>query len=336
MGADLARSLLGRLLKSEAEIVRRMTLVLGGIFAATVFDLPSLDAQERVFRSETRSIEQISEHVYRWGSDNQYGAFILTDEGIIVVDGHYCGSGTTQWLKSELDNRYDVPVRYVILSHDHQDHNCHTGIFSDTAVGIGHVNIVPHLMGEHRNSIIPSITFEEEMDLRLGGVDLRLLYFGPTHSDNLIQIHIPEERVLIAVDSAKGRNLFPDFRDMDVNNQLKVMRILANLEDVDVVLPGHGPVTNQDAFLDYYDYLLALKENILGHMRDGRTLQEIKTLTDASMRESFGDYNGIDLFLEHNIVTMWDFLYRYREPNERITQEEATACIEDSRQCRVN
>ena len=174
------------------------------------------------------------------------------------------------------------------------------------------------------------------MDLSLGGVDLRLLYFGPTHSDNLIQIHIPDERVLIAVDSAKGRNLFPDFRDMDVNNQLRVMRILANLEDVDVVLPGHGPVTDQNAFIDHYNYLYALKENVLGHMRDGRTLQEIKTLADASMREDFGDYAWIDEFLVHNIVTMWDYLYRYREPNISIKHHEATPCIEDSRQCRTS
>ncbi len=315
--------------------MRPITLLLTSISIA-VISASSLHAQGRVWQPSTRSIEQISEHVYRWGSDNQYGAFILTDEGIIVIDGHYCDSGTAQWFKEELDSRYDVPVRYVILSHDHQDHNCHTGLFSDTAVGIGHVNIVPHLVGENRNSIVPAITFEEEMDLRFGGVHLKLLYFGPTHSDNLIQIHIPEERVLIAVDSAKGRNLFPDFRDMEVNNQLRVMRILANLEDVDVVLPGHGPVTTQDAFIDYYDYLLALKENILGHMRDGRTLQEIKTLSDATMREDFGDYNGIDRLLEHNIVTMWDYLYRYREPNARITQEEATLCIQDSRQCRTD
>ena len=33
---------------------------------------------------EDRTITQVSEHVYRWGSDNQYGAFILTDDGIIV------------------------------------------------------------------------------------------------------------------------------------------------------------------------------------------------------------------------------------------------------------
>ena len=245
--------------------------------------ITNLTAQERVWRGD-RTIEKISEHVYRWGSDNQFGAFILTDEGIIVVDGHYCGSGTAEWLKAELDQRYDVPVKYVILSHDHQDHNCHTDQYSDTAVAVAHINILPHLIDENRNSAIPGITFDDEMQLHLGGVTLNLMFLGPTHSDNLIQVHIPEERVLIAIDSAKGKNLFPDFRDMDVNNQLKAMRTLANLEDVDVVLPGHGPVTTQTAFLEYYEYVRTLKDTILQHMRDGRSLQETKSMTDEAER----------------------------------------------------
>lgn len=315
--------------------MKKVSLSLSWAIAALVLGSPGLSAQERVWAGD-RTINQISEHVFRWGSDGQYGAYILTNEGIILVDGHYCQSGTVEWLKDQLDRRYDVPVKYVVLSHDHQDHNCNTGLFSDTAVGVGHRNIVPHLTFEQRNSIIPAITFEDEMDLMLGGILVKLLYFGPTHSDNLIQVHIPQEEVLIAIDSAKGRNLFPDFRDMEVNNQLKVMRTLANLEDVSIVLPGHGPVTTQDAFLDHHRYLQALKDTVLEHMADGRTLQEIKTLTEASMLEAFGDYNRIDAYLVANIVTMWDYLYRYRESNSRITDIEAMACIEDSRQCRTS
>ena len=315
--------------------MKRSSITLNFALIAATAVTSSLSAQERVWAGD-RTIEQISEHVYRWGSDNRFGAYILTDEGIILVDGHYCESGTVQWLKDELARRHDVPVRYVVLSHDHQDHNCNTGLFSDTAVGVGHRNIVPHLTFEQRNSIIPAITFEDQMDLQLGGVLVKLLYFGPTHSDNLIQVHIPQDRVLIAVDSAKGRSLFPDFRDMEVNNQLRVMRTLANLEDVDIVLPGHGPVTTQDAFLDHHRYLQTLKDTILQHMADGRTLQEIKTLTEASMMEAFGDYSRMEDFLVPNIVTMWDYLYRYREPNSRITDIEAMECIEDARQCRTS
>jgi len=51
------------------------------------------------------------------------------------------------------------------------------------------------------------------MEVDLGGVSVNLLYFGPSHSDNLIQVH-------------------------------------TNLDDVEIVLPGHGDITNQQNFRD--------------------------------------------------------------------------------------
>ncbi len=303
-------------------------------FTVALLSASTLNAQERVWANDP-SIEQISEHVYRWGSDNQFGAYILTDEGIIVIDGHYCGSPTMAWLKGQLNDRHDVPVKYVVLSHDHPDHVCGSQIFNDTASAISHQRLLPHILFEQRPSAVPEITFDDEMDLHLGGVHVKLLYFGPTHSDTLIQVHIPEERVLIAIDSAKGRNLFPDFRDMEVNNQIDVMKTLASLPDVDVVLPGHGPVTDQNAFIEHHDYLVALKTGVLQHMAAGRTLDEIKQLVSASQMESFGDYNNMENNLVPNIVTMWDYLYRYREPNVSIKQDEALRCIEDATQCRT-
>ena len=100
-----------------------------------------------------RSINQLTEHVYRWGADGQNGMFVVTSEGIILADGHYCDRGHLPWLKSELESRFDVPVKYVVLSHDHQSHICDTEIFSDTAVAIGHRNIVSHIIREGRNAL---------------------------------------------------------------------------------------------------------------------------------------------------------------------------------------
>jgi hypothetical protein len=52
--------------------------------------------------------------------------------------------------------------------------------------------------------------------------------------------------------------------------------------------------------------------------------------------EDFSDYRGHDRGLDHNIVTMWEYLYRYREPNQRITQQEAVECREDLSKCRTS
>ena len=300
------------------------------LLAAAFLAMGTLHAQERQW-GQNRTIEQISEHVYRWGSDNQFGAYVLTSEGIILIDGHYCQSNTVAWLKNELAMRHDVPVRLVVLSHDHQDHICHTGLFSDTAMTVGHRNIRPHILREHRDSAVPEIAFDSEMDLHLGGVKVTLYYFGPSHSDNLIHIHIPEDRVLISVDAARN-SLYPDLRDMDVNGALPMYRALSRLDDVEIVVPGHGPLLTQDVFMRMHDFLESLRDQVLDHMIAGRSLPEIRQLVTMS---EFSDLGGMERSLDTNIVTMYDYLYRYREPNRPIQPDEAVACIEDSSDCRT-
>jgi len=292
----------------------------------------SIHAQDRQWGRD-RSIVRISESVYRWGSDNHYGAYIVNKAGIIVVDGHPCPSGTMDWLKKELASRHEVPVRFVVLSHDHQTHICNSQVFDDTAETVAHINLRAHVLREKRVAAVPDITFEESMDLFLGDLRVRLLYFGPTHSDNLIQVHIPSERVLVAVDMAKGKSLFPDYRDMDVHNTLRALKKLANLEDVDVVLPGHGPVTRQQTFDDSHKFIQSLHDQVLAYQVEGRGLAEIRKLITMP---GFQDYRGLESWLDTNIVTMYNYLYRYREPNSPITPFEAVDCREDSGQCRTS
>jgi len=319
-------------------MIRKGPLQRFGIAAASLFVVLLATSGDTAFAQERewgvgRSIVQISPSVYRWGSDNQYGAYIVGTDGIAVLDGHYCPSGTVQWLKEELLKRHDVPVKYVILSHDHPDHICNTQIFDDTAITIGHKNILPHIIRENRPSSVPAITFEESMELMLGGVTVNLFYLGPSHSDNLIQVHVPDEKVLIAVDMAKGKSLFPDYRDMDVHSTLQILQSLERMPDVEIVLPGHGPVSDQQNFGYQRRYLQALRDAVLEQIVAGRSLQEIRDLVTM---EEFSDYRAFEQFLDPNIVTMWGYLYRYREPNMRITDLEAVQCREDISQCRTS
>ena len=267
-----------RLVRSAGKDAAAPTSVIHRFIIAIVCSLTtgaSLAAEDGAVQERewgiNRSIIKVSKSVYRWGSDNQYGAYIVGSESIAVVDGHYCESGTMSWLKEEIARRHDVPVRYVILSHDHPDHVCNSHVFDDTAITIGHKNILPHILRENRQSSVPDITFEDSMEVMLGDVTVNLFFLGPSHSDNLIQIHITDEKVLIAVDMAKGRSLFPDYRDMDVHSTLNILKVLGNIEDVDIVLPGHGPVTDQQNFRDQRRYLQALRDVVLGYMVEGRS-----------------------------------------------------------------
>ena len=264
----------------------------------------------------SEAIVQLTESVFRHGATSN--VFIVTDEGIIVVDGT-CEGGGQEWLKEELDRRYDVPVKYVILSHDHESHNCGLQVFDDTAVTIAHRNARPHIVREGRNTSVPDVTFEESMDVHLGGKKVVLYYFGPTHSNNLIQIHFPEERLLVATDMVRAGKAIglPDYRDSDVDNLIYALDQLSRLDDVDIVVPGHAGLANQQSFVYYHDYLEALRDRVLDEMVAGRSIEEI--LETVTMTD-FSDYGNYDGWLRSNIITMWDYLYRFREPAEGLDE----------------
>jgi glyoxylase-like metal-dependent hydrolase (beta-lactamase superfamily II) len=257
-------------------------------------------------------IEQLTPHVYRYGGLTN-GAFVVGSDGIAVIDGQVCGSNGTQWLKDELAKRFDVPVKYTILSHDHEMHICGLEVFSDTARAISHVNAKPHIIREKRRTVVPEITFEDTMQIDLGGIEVVLLYLGPTHTDNLIQVHIPAEKVLIAVDFVReGKSLaMPELRDLDIDNSIRALGVLGRMENVDIVVPGHGGITNQQAFLYVRDYLVALKERVLEQMVAGKGIEEILTIVTM---DDFKDYGWYNQWLRANVITMWEQMYHYREP----------------------
>ncbi len=263
--------------------------------------------------SDEREINQLTEHVYRFGLRHprygmHNGMFVVTPEGIIVMDG-ICEN--MEWLKSELQTRFNVPVKYVVLSHDHQSHICDTQVFADTAVGVGHVKIKPHIVREGRRAIVPQVMFEDSMELELGGIQVKLLYLGPTHSDNMIYMHVPSEGVLFAPDFARGRNMLPDFRDLEVHNALQALRMLAYMPDVTMVLDGHSSsTTTQDAFLVFRRYLQAMRDRVLERMVAGKSLAEIRK--EVTM-DDFKDYNQSPTVVITQVETMFDYLWRYRD-----------------------
>ncbi len=270
---------------------------------------PSIFAQGMGANADT--ITQLTDNVYRRGGTSN--VFMVTDEGIIMVDAT-CDGGGMEWLKEELDRRFGVPVKYVILSHDHEMHICGLQAFDDTAVAVGHVNIREHLIRENRNTAIPDVVFDDYMEIHLGGERALLYFFGKTHSDNLIQVHFPDDGVLVATDMIRaGKSIgLPDFRDSDVDGVIDALYELSKLDNVDIVVPGHAGLADQQSFVYFRDWLVALKERVLNEMVAGATIEQI---VGRVTMEDFSDYGNYETWLRANVISMWDWLYRYREPS---------------------
>lgn len=139
-----------------------------------------------------REITQIIDNLYSFRQIRHIGMFLVTNAGIVVVDP--TNPEVSAWLKSELDRRFDVPVRYVVYSHSHNDHAGGGDVFADTAIFVGHENIRTNLRrpGEHAPLLPREQLWDKNGDGRLEehevggfiGVDIAPNGFARFDTDN--------------------------------------------------------------------------------------------------------------------------------------------------------
>jgi glyoxylase-like metal-dependent hydrolase (beta-lactamase superfamily II) len=99
-------------------------------------------------RGPAREIIKISNDIYRVRNGQWYGLFLVTSEGIVLVDP--ISTDVATWLKGQLNERFPgVPVRYVIYSHGHWDHIEGGAVFADTARFVAQAGVARNMDGRY-------------------------------------------------------------------------------------------------------------------------------------------------------------------------------------------
>jgi glyoxylase-like metal-dependent hydrolase (beta-lactamase superfamily II) len=151
--------------------------VLGSAWAAQ--DIPP--PPKGMFAPPGRGITQVAGDVYRANNGGWYVAFVVTADGIVLVDT--LSTDFARWLKAELAQRFPgKPVKYVIHSHSHWDHAEGGSVFADTATFIGHETMLRNMDG--RYPALPGDIVDRNHDGQLDVVEFeqpfldRLWYCG--------------------------------------------------------------------------------------------------------------------------------------------------------------
>ena len=257
-----------------------------------------------------REITPIKGDLYRFRNADHFSVFLVTPAGIIATDP--IDADAARWLKAELARRFNKPVKYLIYSHDHSDHISGGEVFADTAVVIAHENAKAVILGERRPTAVPDLTFSDRLTVELGGKKVELLYLGKNHSDNSIVMRFPDERVLFAVDFIPVKSLpFRDFPDAYVDEWIESLKKAETL-DFDILAPGHGELGRKEDVRALRAYLEELREQVLGYLRDGKSVEEIKQLVKMDKYSGWGNYKN---YLPLNIEGMARHLQMHRLPN---------------------
>jgi len=244
-------------------------------FFSIAFSICGANAQE--------GLKKIADNVYSYvdirnaSPRNSFGAnagVVVGRDGILVVDTLISSKMARKFLE-DIRVFTDKPIRYVVNTHSHLDHSFGNSEFEKQgAVIIAHQNSKKDLQingeaamkraigyGLTNNDLegttiaLPKITFNEKMEIDLGGQTVILIYPGPSHTDGSVMVYIPDNKLLFA-----GDILFTDYHPNlvggDIDGWIKALDYLMSL-DVDTIIPGHGPLSGRKDISDMKEYLIA-------------------------------------------------------------------------------
>jgi glyoxylase-like metal-dependent hydrolase (beta-lactamase superfamily II) len=262
-------------------------------------------------QAQQREITQIAGDLYRFQNEFHFSVFLVTPEGVIATDP--IDAEAAAWLAEEIQARFNQPIRYVVYSHDHADHIAGGEVFKEAgAIVVAHDNAKAAIIGENRPTAVPDITFSDEMTIELGGKTVELIYPGRSHSDNLIVMLFPEERVAFTVDFISVKRLpyqtlsdsyFPDW--IEAIKQVEAM-------DFDILAPGHGPLGTKADATDHRQYLEDLHDAVLAAARAGQSLEEMQASITLDKYQDWGQYQE---WRPMNIEGMYNQISLHRRGN---------------------
>lgn len=282
---------------------RRLSLGLGT--ALLLMAAPWAQSQQ----APVREITKIAGEVYRFRNAGHYSVFAVTPAGVIATDP--INADAARWLKAEIAQRFNQPVRYLVYSHDHADHISGGQVFADTAIVVAHENARTTIMGERRPTAVPQVTFSDRMTIELGGTALELVYVGKNHSDNSIVMRFPRERILFAVDFIPVNSYaFRDFPDAYMPDWIESLRRVEAM-DFDVLAPGHGPLGNKANVTMFREYLQDLRAEVIRYAREGKSVDEMKQIITLPKYAAWGPKEWFPL----NIEGMYRLVQGTRRPN---------------------
>ena len=281
-------------------------------------------------------MEKVTENVY--AETKLRGCnpgYVVTSDGVVVIDTPQLPTYAVK-MREEVEKR--GPIRYIINTEHHIDHIFGNYYFKGAGIVISHADVYDNFMkvtpelnpydyakeaiptddpeGEaifpdeetyFQDPNKPTITFEGDMTLRVGGHTFELIS-TPGHTDGQIAVYIPEERVVFP-----GDTIFHGCQTWHMESDLYAwidsLDFLKAL-DVDHIVPGHGPVCTkkeievQKAFI--YEWIAAVSVGIAKGWSKEECVEKISFLDRFPV--DIGQEYMADFVNTNNVATLYDKL----------------------------
>lgn len=147
----------------------------------------------------------------------------------------------------------------------------------------------------------PTETYDRELMLKVGDKDVRLINVGPAHTAGDTLVHSVRDRVVYTADIL-FMGVHPAIWEGSIDGWLAACDLILGL-DVDMVVPGHGPVTDKAGVRLFKTYLETLRREARLRFEAGMAVEE--AASDIIFAPPFDAW-----LLPERVVGSVNFLYR--------------------------
>ena len=242
-------------------------------------------------------IARVKGDLYMISGEGGNVAVYVTSEGVILVDDMFDRNHAD--ILTQVKSVTDKPLRYVLNTHQHDDHAGGDFKMLPIAEVIAHKNARANLVDIKQPYYedtpgtpigLPRLTFTDEFSVHLGGKEVRAKYFGRGHTSGDVVIYFPELKAIHTGDLFLGRaaprggaaqtrppgvNIYVDYAQG--GSFLEWTRTLdgALTLDFDTVIPGHGPVSTKADVVKFRADLETMRDRIAGMVKSEKSKAEI-------------------------------------------------------------
>ncbi len=254
------------------------------------------------------SVTRVSEHVYAIVGFPNIG-IVVGNRATLVVDTGIGGRNGAIVVK-QAEKLAKAPILYLTTTHFHPEHAMGEQAFPPKTVIIRDA-VQQDEMNKHAQEFMdlfrsfspqakellvdvklrpPDITFDKEIRLDLGGLNARLFWWGPAHTQGDEMIFVEQDSVLIPGDIVQDK-IVPNMPNADASVK-GWLAILDQLEPLHprFVLPDHGALGDGSLIAKERAFLLELQTRSLELKRQGTPVDEAAKTVTAEFKTKYPDW----------------------------------------------
>lgn len=248
-------------------------------------------AQQDFSKVEIKVIP-VSKNIYLLeGAGGNIGVSV-GDDGILIVDDQF--APLADKIETALKELNPGKLKFVLNTHHHGDHTGGNAAFgAKDATIIAQSNVRGRLTKDTKlkKEAYPVITFDQSASVHFNGEEIKLIHYGPGHTDGDSVIYFTKANVIHMGDQFINRGFpFIDFSSGgNVAGFIKTLGVVLEKIPADAkIIPGHGKLSTVEDMKNYHTMLNETVAFVQKQITEGKTLAEIKTNGFPEKYKNFG------------------------------------------------